>query len=119
MLVKVVFVNVYIVRRVKFFFYMEVNSLINISFRGNFLNDLDNLMLVDVKLLFNESVEFKMFKLFFLVIIFIISVIGNIFVCIVIVRRYWMCIVINCFILNLVVVDFVIICICILFDIFV
>lgn len=115
--VKVVPANVHTVRRAKLSPHMEANSLINISFRGNSSNDLDNSTPVDVKLSSNESAEFKMFKLFFSAIIFIISVIGNILVCTVIVRRHRMRTVTNCFILNLAVADLAITCICIPFDI--
>ena len=96
---------------------MEADSLINISFRGNSLNDLGNSTSPDVNLSSAESVEFKIFKLFFSAIIFLISVIGNTLVCTVIVRRYRMRTVTNCFILNLAVADLAITCICIPFDI--
>lgn len=96
---------------------MEANSLINISFRGNSSNDLDNSTSVDVNLSSTESAELKMFKLFFSAIIFLISVFGNILVCTVIVRRHRMRTVTNCFILNLAVADLAITCICIPFDI--
>jgi len=89
--------------------------MVHINFRGNSSNDLQNS--TSVTLSSTESAKFKIVKLFFYAIIFLISVIGNTLVCIVIVRRHRMRTVTNCFILNLAVADLAITCICIPFDI--
>ncbi|XP_020621493.1 neuropeptide FF receptor 1-like [Orbicella faveolata] len=91
------------------------NTMVHINFRGNSSNDLQNS--TSVTLSSTESAKFKIVKLFFYAIIFLISVIGNTLVCIVIVRRHRMRTVTNCFILNLAVADLAITCICIPFDI--
>lgn len=91
------------------------NTMVHINFRGNSSNDLQNS--TSVNLSSTESAKFKIVKLFFYAIIFLISVIGNTLVCIVIVRRHRMRTVTNCFILNLAVADLAITCICIPFDI--
>lgn len=67
----------------------------------------------------NINVYMKFVKFILYVVIFFVSVIGNILVCVVIFKKRRMKIVINYFILNLVFVDLIFILICILFDIFV
>ncbi|XP_022797332.1 neuropeptide FF receptor 1-like [Stylophora pistillata] len=65
----------------------------------------------------NESLEFKVIKLFLYALIFLLSVSGNTLVCIVIIKRRRMRSVTNYFILNLAVADLAITCVCIPFDI--
>lgn len=65
----------------------------------------------------SESFEFKVIKLFFYALIFLLSVSGNTLVCSVIIKRRRMRTVTNYFILNLAVADLAITCVCIPFDI--
>lgn len=90
--------------------------MVIISFLMNFLNVFVNFILL---FLLSDIEEFRVVKFFFYVVIFMVSVIGNVFVCIIVVRYCRMRIIINYFVLNFVVVDLVVICICILFDILV
>lgn len=78
-------------------------------------NSIDELFLLFFMFLF----YLRVLKLSLYVIIFVISFVVNSFVCIVILRCKKMKIVINYFIFNLVIVDLMLNCFCILFDILV
>ncbi|XP_068686106.1 orexin receptor type 2-like [Montipora capricornis] len=65
----------------------------------------------------SDSEEFRVVKLFLYAVIFAVSVIGNVLVCIIVVRHRRMRTITNYFVLNLAVADLAVTCICIPFDI--